>query len=116
MRGVYDCIEMNWCDENTTLPAPAEGEADFWRRIEFRPDAKQRKLVEGDPHRVILNCTRQWGKSTVTAAVAVKRAVEAAESLTLVLSPSRRQSGEFLRKAKGFVRRLGMRTRGGRDE
>ena len=85
---------------------------DFWQRIGFQPDAKQRMLLEGDPHRVILNCTRQWGKSTVTAALAVRRAVEEPESLILVLSPSCRQSGEFLRKSKGFMRRLGLPTRG----
>ena len=65
--------------------------------------------------RVMLNCTRQWGKSTMTAAKAVQRAQSRAGSLTLVVSPSARQSGEFLRKAKAIVRRLGMRPRGDGD-
>jgi phage FluMu gp28-like protein len=63
---------------------------------------------------VILNCTRQWGKSTVTAK-AVHAAVTWAQRLTLVVSPSARQSSEFVRKAEGFVRQLGMRVRGDGD-
>ncbi len=51
----------------------------------------------------------------MTAAKAVMRARERAESLTLVVSPSARQSGEFLRKAAGFVRRMGFRVRGDGD-
>jgi hypothetical protein len=54
---------------------------------------------------VILNCT-QWGKSTITAAKAVHHALTRAESLTLAVSPSGRQSGEFVRKAQQFARRL----------
>ena len=50
------------------------------------------------------------GKSTVTAAKAVHAAVTRAQSLTLVVSPSARQSGEFVRRAEGFVRQLGMRV------
>ena len=108
----YRCC-MRWCQAITTNPTPAaKSRGDFWAQIGFAPDARQRKLLDGDPHRVILNCTRQWGTSTVTAALAVRRAVEEPASLTLVLSPSCRQSGEFLRKAKGFLKRMGMRARG----
>ncbi len=35
--------------------------------------------------------------------------------MTLVVSPSERQSREFLRKAKRFVRRLGLARRGDGD-
>jgi hypothetical protein len=38
-----------------------------------------------------------------------------AGSLTIVVSPSARQTGEFLRKASGFVRKLGIRARGDGD-
>ena len=60
-------------------------------------------------------CTRQWGKSTVTAAKAVHRAYTVPGSLVLVLAPCGRQSGEFVRKAKTFVNRLGIRIRGDGD-
>jgi Terminase-like family. len=65
--------------------------------------------------RGILNCSRQWGKSTTIAAKAVHRASCVAGSLILAVSPSARQSGEFLRKAETFVRKLGIRPRGDGD-
>jgi hypothetical protein len=83
-------------------------------RLGFEPDAKQ-AVVLGRIRRGLLNCSRQWGKSTVTAAKAVHRAFTKPESLVVVLSPTARQSGEFLRKAGGFARRLGIRPRGDGD-
>jgi len=41
--------------------------------------------------------------------------VPKAKSLTLVVSPSARQSGEFLRKATEFARRLGIKPKGDGD-
>ena len=85
---------------------------DFSREmLGFSPDEQQEMVLRGG-RRGIVNCTRQWGKSTVTAAKAVHRAYSVAGSLTLVVTPCARQSGEFLRKAKDFVRRLGIRVRG----
>jgi hypothetical protein len=80
----------------------------------FDPDEKQ-ALVLNACGRGILNCSRQWGKSTTTAAKAVHRAHCVPESLVIVVSPSARQSGEFLRKAEGFARKLGIRRRGDGD-
>jgi hypothetical protein len=60
----------------------------------------------------LLNCTRQWGKSTIAAAKAVHEAVRRPGSLILVVSPTARQSGELVRKAAEFAQRLGMRTKG----
>jgi hypothetical protein len=83
-------------------------------KLGFDPDAKQEMVLRGG-RRGIVNCTRQWGKSTVTAAKAVHRAYSVAGSLTLVVTPSGRQSGEFLRKAEEFVRKLGIKIRGDGD-
>ncbi len=80
-------------------------------KLGFNPDEKQMAMLRGGK-RGILNCSRQWGKSTVAAAKAVHRAYSEPGSLTLLLTPSGRQSGEFMRKAKEFVRRLGIRVRG----
>lgn len=93
------------------------GEASEWvrRRLGLTPDAAQARVLDSPRKRVLLNCTRQWGKSTITAAKAVHQACTAAESLTLVVSPSARQSGELVRKAEGFARRLGIRTKGDGD-
>ncbi len=92
------------------------GEAAGWEKwLGFEPDVRQGELLRLDARRLLLNCTRQWGKSTITAAKAVVRAQEREGSLTLVVSPSARQSGEFLRKAAAFVRRMGIRPRGDGD-
>jgi hypothetical protein len=63
----------------------------------------------------MLNCTKQWGKSTIAAAKTVHEAWSKAGSLSLVVSPSARQSGEFVRKAAGFARRLGVERKGDGD-
>jgi hypothetical protein len=90
--------------------------AEFARtRLGFEPDEKQTSILSGEHYRLILNCTRQWGKSTVTAAKAVHRAWTHPGSLTLVVSPSERQSREFLRKAREFVEKLRLRPRGDGD-
>src|ERR1035437_1923252 len=84
-------------------------------KLRFEPDAAQGRVLTTQSRRVVMNCTRQWGKSTVTAAKAVHQASTAAESLTLVVSPSARQTGEFLRKAGEFVRRLKLQPKGDGD-
>ena len=102
-----------------TVPRPPLPllDAACWVRshLGFEPDALQAQVLNSKSNRGLLNCARQWGKSTVTAAKAVYQAQHEAGSLTLVVSPSERQSGEFLRKAAGFVRRLGLRVKGDGD-
>ena len=78
----------------------------------WEPDEKQALILNSRAHRGILNCTRQWGKSTVTAAMALHRALTRPGTDTLVLAPSERQSAEFLWKAAAFARRLGIKPRG----
>jgi hypothetical protein len=84
-------------------------------RLGFVGDAKQLEVLQSQAKRGILNCSRQWGKSTVTAAKAVHRAYTRPGCLVLVASPSERQSAEFLRKASGLVRRLKIQPRGDGD-
>src|SRR6266705_583221 len=83
-------------------------------KLGFNPDEKQMAMLRGGK-RGILNCSRQWGKSTVAAAKAVHRAYSEPGSMTLLLTPSGRQRGEFIRKAKKFVRRLGIPVKGDGD-
>jgi hypothetical protein len=87
----------------------------FVARIGIELDAVQARVLESCARRGILNCTRQWGKSTVTAAKAVHEAWSKPGSLTLVVSPTARQSGEFVRKASEFVQRLGLKPKGDGD-
>jgi hypothetical protein len=101
-------------------PEPAEArveDAAEWVEcaLGFPADAMQRAILRSSGRRGVLNCSRQWGKSTVTAAKAMHEAFHSPDSLTLVVSPSSRQSGEFLRKAEGFARKLGIRPKGDGD-
>jgi len=85
------------------------------KELGFKADATQARVLETRSKRVLLNCTRQWGKSTVTAARAVHEAVTNKGSLTIAVSPTARQTGEFVRKAAGFARKLKIRVKGDGD-
>jgi uncharacterized protein YodC (DUF2158 family) len=41
------------------------------RKLGFDPDPKQALVLTSASKRGMLNCARQWGKSTITAAKAV---------------------------------------------
>src|ERR1017187_8688007 len=53
-------------------------------RLELAVDSLQERVLRTTNKREILNCSRQWGKSTITAAKAVHQAYHTAESLTVV--------------------------------
>ena len=84
-------------------------------RLGFAADAKQMEVLRSTAKRGILNCSRQWGKSTLAAAKAVHRAFMSPGCLVLVASPTERQSAEFLRKASALVRKLDIQARGDGD-
>ncbi|HMF12245.1 MAG TPA: terminase family protein [Gemmataceae bacterium] len=62
------------------------------------PDPWQREFLLAPDRQVLLNCSRQSGKSTVVAALALHNLLFKAKSLVLLLSPSLRQSVEIFRK------------------
>jgi hypothetical protein len=82
------------------------------RLRDFDPDELQVRVLESNAHRGILNCSRQWGKSTVGAVMAVHRAMTRPRSLVVVASPSDRQSAEFVRKCREMLSDLKIRVRG----
>jgi hypothetical protein len=63
-------------------------------------DPWQRDLLLSADRHVLLNCSRQSGKSTTVAALALHTALFRAPALVLILSPGLRQSGELFRKVK----------------
>jgi hypothetical protein len=75
-------------------------------RLDFTPDAWQTRLLQSSARRVILNCSRQSGKSTTTAVVACHTAIYRPGSLTLLVSKSLRQSSELFAKVSGFLSRV----------
>src|SRR5262245_19402070 len=62
------------------------------------PDPWQRELLLAPDRQVLLNCSRQSGKSTVVAALALHTLLFTPKALVLLLSPSLRQSVEIFRK------------------
>ena len=80
-------------------------------RLGIQPDPQQAAFLASTANHGILNCTRQWGKSTMAAIKAVHRAYTRPDSLVVVASPSERQSAEFVRKASSMVHRLGLKVK-----
>src|SRR5438105_4965481 len=64
----------------------------------LKPDPWQRELLLANDRQVLLNCSRQSGKSTVVAALALHTVRFKPKALLLLLSPSLRQSVEIFRK------------------
>lgn len=69
----------------------------FARKAGIEPDAWQAGVLRSQGHRLLMNCSRQSGKSTVAAVVGLHQAIFRPGSLVLLLSPSLRQSGELFR-------------------
>lgn len=81
----------------TRLAAQAGLELDPW----------QRQVVVSDHKRILVNCARQSGKSTMAALKALHRALYRPQSLLLIFSPSLRQSGEVLEKCVALYHDIG---------
>ncbi len=61
-------------------------------------DEQQQKIMNPKNKRVIVNCHRQWGKSTISSLLCFHRALFYERSLCLLVAPSLRQSSENFRK------------------
>jgi phage terminase large subunit-like protein len=73
----------------------------------LEPDHWQLQVLEEPRPRLLLNCCRQAGKSTVVAALALAEAMMVNYSLILIVSRTHRQSRELFRMLVEFHRRLG---------
>jgi hypothetical protein len=71
------------------------------------PDPWQRALLLSNDRQIMLNCSRQSGKSTVVSALALHTALFTPGALVLLLSPSLRQSAEIFRKVLDADNALG---------
>jgi hypothetical protein len=80
----------------------------YARELDLEPDPWQERLLRSTADRVLLNCCRQSGKSTMTGLIALHRALYHPGSLILCLAPALRQSQELYGKVLGFYRDLGV--------
>jgi hypothetical protein len=78
----------------------------FARQLGLTPDPWQEELLRSRSDRLLLNCSRQSGKSTMTALITLHRAIYRPGSLILCLAPALRQSQELFAKVLGFYRDL----------
>ena len=74
--------------------------------LSFNPDSWQKDVLRTSMKRVILNCSRQAGKSTVAAIMALHRIMFYDGSLVLLISPSLRQSSELFKKVTEMMKNL----------
>jgi hypothetical protein len=79
-------------------PVPLPSAVALMRAAGYEPDPWQEAVLCSQAARMVLLCSRQSGKSTTTAALALATAIREADSLVLLLSPSLRQSSELSRK------------------
>ncbi len=79
----------------------------FAEKLGIVPDGWQEDFLRSSADRVLLNCSRQSGKSTMSAVIALHRALYHPGSLVLCLAPALRQSQELFGKIAGFYRDLG---------
>src|SRR6516225_2498921 len=89
--------------------------AEILRAAGLTPDPWQEELLLAAERQLLLNCSRQAGKSTAVAALALHTALFQPASLTLLVSPSLRQSAELFRKVLHLHRALGRPLRAATD-
>ena len=71
------------------------------------PDEWQARVLRSPARQILLLCSRQAGKSTVSALLAVDEALHRAPALVLVLAPTIRQSQELYRRIRSTLDTLG---------
>jgi terminase large subunit-like protein len=71
------------------------------------PDPWQEALLRSADARALMLCSRQSGKSTIAATMALHAALYEPPALALLLSPSLRQSQELFRKVRDVYRAVG---------
>jgi hypothetical protein len=68
----------------------------------FHPDPWQASLLRSRSRKIILNCSRQSGKSTVCAALGLHESIYRRPSFGLVIAPTQDQSSELMLKFDEF--------------
>ncbi|HNU72161.1 MAG TPA: hypothetical protein PKL48_10700, partial [Thermodesulfobacteriota bacterium] len=87
-------------------PAEREYAADpvLWAEevLGYHPDSWQADLLRSRSKKIILNCSRQSGKSTTCAALGLHESIYRRPSFGLVIAPTQDQSSELMMKFDEF--------------
>lgn len=81
----------------------------FAYELGLSPDSWQENVLRWTGKRLLMNCCRQSGKSTIASILALHRALYYPDNLILMISPSLRQSSELFRKTREWLYKLNLR-------
>jgi hypothetical protein len=79
----------------------------FAESLGIELDPWQKDVLNSRSKRILLNCSRQSGKSTITAIMALHHALYTSNALVLVVSHTLQQAKETFRKIDRFYQQLG---------
>ena len=76
----------------------------LWARevLGYHPDPWQADLLRSRSRKIILNCSRQSGKSTTSAVLALHESIYRSPSFVMIFAPTQDQSGELMMKFDEF--------------
>ena len=80
--------------------------SEFAAMLGFDADRWQQRVLDWTGKRLLLNCARQSGKSTIASLLAVHQALSKPRALVILVSPSLRQSSELFRKCAQWFDRM----------
>jgi hypothetical protein len=74
--------------------------------VGIKAELWQQQMLRSKSKRMLINCSRQAGKSTTASILALHRALYHPKSVILLVSPSLRQSAELFRKVMLYLNAL----------
>ena len=75
----------------------------FARSLGIEPDPWQSEVLRSDSKRIILNCARQTGKSSIVAILALHHALYTDKSMVIIISHTLQQAAETFRKSMTII-------------
>jgi len=92
------------------IPAPSLWAAQV---LGFQPDPSQARILDTTSPRVILCCTRQWGKTAITAIRALHQAYFHPQSHTVIVAPELLQARIMIEEIESYLPLLQIPVRRG---
>jgi phage terminase large subunit-like protein len=86
--------------------AAALDPVDFAQSLGIDPDPWQEDILRSDSKRIILNCARQTGKSSVVAIIALHHALYHPKAMVIIISHTLQQAAETFRKVHDYYRQI----------
>ena len=78
----------------------------FAQSLGIDPDTWQEDVLRSDSKRIILNCARQTGKSSIVAIIALHQALYTPKAMVIIISHTLQQAAETFRKVHDYYRQI----------